>query len=107
MRHYRFVRFPSRLKLTIGQISGVRSFMEKTNDKREYRRAIAMFQKADGKTLSDCIAIEHRVHVKTKYVATFQEAHISAEQSSIILSKARAGSIDLGMTRFGDYKNMT
>jgi hypothetical protein len=53
--HYRFVRFPSRLKLTIGQISGLRSFMEKTNDKREYRRGIAVFQKGDGKTY-DCIA---------------------------------------------------
>ena len=64
MRHHRFVRFPSRLKLTIGQISGLRSFMEKTNDKREYRRAIAVFQKADGKTY-DYIAREHRVHVRT------------------------------------------
>jgi hypothetical protein len=38
--------------------------MEKTNDKREYRRAIAVFQKADGKTY-DYIAREHRVHIRT------------------------------------------
>jgi transposase len=38
--------------------------MEKTNDKREYCRAIAMFQKADGKTY-DYIAREHRVRVRT------------------------------------------
>ena len=44
------MRFPSRLKLTIGQINGLRSFIEKTNDKSEYRRAVAVFQKADGKT---------------------------------------------------------
>ena len=38
--------------------------MEKTDDKREYRRVIAVFQKADGKTY-DYIAREHRVPVRT------------------------------------------
>ena len=65
MRHYRFVRFPSRLRLTIGQISGLRSFMALRHDKREYRRAIVVFQKADGKTY-DYIAREHRVHVNSR-----------------------------------------
>jgi hypothetical protein len=37
------VRVSSKLKLTIGQINGLRSFIEKTNDKREYRRAVAVF----------------------------------------------------------------
>ena len=64
MRYYEFMRFPSRLKLTIGQINGLSSFIEKTNDKREYRRAVAVFQKADGKTY-DYMAREHRVHVRT------------------------------------------
>ena len=50
----------SRLKLTIGQINGLSSFIEKTDDNREYRRAVAVFQKADGKTY-DYIAIEQRV----------------------------------------------
>ena len=54
----------SRLKLTKGQISGLSSFIEKTDDKREYRRAVAVFQKADGKTY-DYIAREHRVHIRT------------------------------------------
>ena len=54
----------SRLKLTIGQINGLSSFIEKTDDKREYRRAVAVFQKADGKTY-DYIAREHRVHIRT------------------------------------------
>ena len=54
----------SRLKLTIGQINGLSSFIEKTNDKREYRRAVAVLQKADGKTY-DYIAREHRVHIRT------------------------------------------
>ena len=40
----------SRLKLTIGHINGLSLFIEKTDDKREYRRAVAVFQKADGKT---------------------------------------------------------
>lgn len=64
MRYYEFVRVSSKLKLTIGQINGLRSFIEKTNDKREYRRAVAVFQKADGKTY-DYIAREHKVHIRT------------------------------------------
>jgi transposase len=64
VRYYEFVRVSSKLKLTIGQIKGLRSFIEKTNDKREYRRAVAVFQKADGKTY-DYIAREHRVHIRT------------------------------------------
>jgi hypothetical protein len=62
--YFLFMRFPSRLKLTIGQINGLRSFIEKTNDKSEYRRAVAVFQKADGKTY-DYIDREHRVHIRT------------------------------------------
>jgi transposase len=58
------VRVPSKLKLRTGQINGLRSFMEKTNDKREYRRAVAVLQKADGKTY-DYIAREQRVHIRT------------------------------------------
>ena len=60
MRHYEFMRFPSRLKFRIGQINGLRSFIEKTKYKSEYRRAVAVLQKADGKTY-DYIAREHRV----------------------------------------------
>jgi transposase len=58
------VRVSSKLKLTISQINGLRSFIEKTDDKREYRRAVAVFQKADGKTY-DYIAREHRVYIRT------------------------------------------
>jgi hypothetical protein len=64
VRYYEFVRVSSKLKLTIGQINGLRSFIEMTNDKREYRRAVAVFQKADGKTY-DYIAREHKVHIRT------------------------------------------
>ena len=63
MRHYEFMRFPSRLKFRIGQINGLRSFIEKTNmhflKKSEYRRAVAVLQKAEGETY-DYIAREHR-----------------------------------------------
>ena len=45
-----FVRIPSRLKLTIGQRNGLRSFMKKTKDKQEYRRAQAILKKGEGKT---------------------------------------------------------
>ena len=58
------MRISSKLKLTISQINGLRSFIEKTDDKREYRRAVAVFQKADGKTY-DYIAREHRVRIRT------------------------------------------
>jgi transposase len=58
------VRLPSKPKLTTGQVNGLRSLMEKTNDKREYRRAVAVLQKADGKTY-DYIAREQRVHIRT------------------------------------------
>ena len=44
------MRVSYKLKLTISQINGLRSFIGKTDDKREYRRAVAVFQKADGKT---------------------------------------------------------
>jgi len=58
------MRVPSLLKLTMGQVNGLRSFMEKANDKKEYRRAVAVLQKADGKTY-DYIAREQRVHIRT------------------------------------------
>jgi transposase len=58
------VRVASKLQLTIGQANGLRSFIEKTNDKREYSRAVAVLQKADGKTY-DYIARDHRVHIRT------------------------------------------
>lgn len=54
------MRVPSQLKLTTGQVNGLRSFMEKTDDKKEYRRAVAVLQKADAKTY-EYIATEQRV----------------------------------------------
>ena len=44
-----FLRTPT-LKLTIGQRNGLKSFMKKTNDKKEYRRAQAVLEKSEGKT---------------------------------------------------------
>jgi hypothetical protein len=40
------------LKLTIGKRNGLKSFMKKTNDKKEYRRAQAVLEKSEGKTQS-------------------------------------------------------
>jgi hypothetical protein len=44
------VRVPSKLKLKLatGQVNSLRLFMEKTSDKKEYHRAVAVLQKADG-----------------------------------------------------------
>ena len=58
------MRVPSKLKLTKGQVNSLRLFMEKTSDKKEYCRAVAVLQKADGKTY-DYIATEQRVHIRT------------------------------------------
>ena len=58
------MRVPFKLRLTTGQVNSLRLFMEKTSDKKEYRRAVAVLQKADGKTY-DYIAREHRVHIRT------------------------------------------
>ena len=59
-----FVRTRSTLKLTIGQRNGLRSFMKKTNDKKEYRRAQAVLEKSEGKT-HKAIAKEHGVDERT------------------------------------------
>ena len=59
-----FVRIPSRLKLTMGQRNGLRSFMKKTKDKQEYRRAQAILKKGEGKTHKE-IAKEHGVNERT------------------------------------------
>jgi transposase len=58
------VRVPSKLKLATCQVNSLRLFMEKPSDKKEYRRAVAVLQKADGKTYH-YIAREHRVHIRT------------------------------------------
>ncbi len=58
------MRVPFKLKLATGQVNSLRLFMEKTSDKKEYRRAVAVLQKADGKTY-DYIAREQRAHIRT------------------------------------------
>jgi hypothetical protein len=84
VRYYEFVRVPSRLKLTIGQINRLRSFIKKTNDKREYCRAVAVFQKADGKTY-DYKAREHKVHIRSSV------PHNSIFHSNQLSSPYKAG----------------
>ncbi|MGC2682692.1 MAG: helix-turn-helix domain-containing protein, partial [Candidatus Nitrosopolaris sp.] len=71
-----FVRIPSRLKLTIGQRNGLRSFMKKTKDKQEYRRAQAIL-KGEGKTHKE-IAKEHGVNERTtqRWIAVYAKKGI-------------------------------
>jgi transposase len=66
-----FVRTPT-LKLTIGQRNGLKSFMKKTNDKKEYRRAQAVLEKSEGKTHKE-IAKEHGVNERTtqRWIAAY------------------------------------
>jgi hypothetical protein len=64
MSSTRILRIPSRLKLTIGQRNGLRTFMKKTKDKQEYRRAQAILKKGEGKTHKE-IAKENGVNERT------------------------------------------
>jgi hypothetical protein len=77
------VRLPSKPKVTTGQVNGLRSFMDKTDDKKEYRRAVAVLQKADGKTY-DYIAREQRVHIRTikKWIGDYIQNGIEGLKTS-------------------------
>ncbi|MGB8025613.1 MAG: hypothetical protein WCF06_15015 [Nitrososphaeraceae archaeon] len=44
---------PSKLKLTIVQKNKLKSFIRNTNNKKEYRRLLAILQKAEGRTYED------------------------------------------------------
>src|SRR5437879_8227426 len=75
------VRIPSRLKLTMGQRNGLRSFMKKTKDKQEYRRAQAILKKDEGKTHKE-IAKEHGVNERTtqRWIAVYAKKGIEGLQ---------------------------
>ena len=75
------MRTPSILKLTIGQRNGLKSFMKKTNDKKEYRRAQAVLKKGEGKT-HKTIAKEHVVDERTaqRWIATYIKKGIEGLQ---------------------------
>ena len=51
---------PSKLILTILQKNKLKSFMRNTNNKKEYRRLLAILQKVEGRSYED-IANEHGV----------------------------------------------
>ena len=76
-----FLRTPSTLKLTIGQRNGLKSFMKKTKDKKEYRRAQAIIEKSEGKT-HKAIAKEHGVDERTtqRWVAAYIKKGIEGLQ---------------------------
>ena len=67
MIYYEFVRVSSKLKLTISQINGLTITIEKTDYKREYRRAGAVFQKADGKRYTALLAQSERNPGRSNY----------------------------------------
>jgi transposase len=77
------VRTPSKLNLKSGQINDLRSFMNKTYDKKEYRKAVAVLQKADGETY-DYIAQEHQVHLRTakKWIGDYLKNGIEGLKTS-------------------------
>ncbi len=80
------------INLTIGQRNGLKSFMKKTKDKKEYRRAQAILKKAEGKTHKS-IAKEHGVNERTtqRWIAIYVKKGI--EGLKICLSSRSKSSI--------------
>ena len=68
---------PFKLKLTIGQRNKLKSFMKNTGNKKEYRRLLAILQKAEGRTFED-IANEHGVSSRSvqRWVAAYIQSGI-------------------------------
>ncbi|MGB0028133.1 MAG: helix-turn-helix domain-containing protein, partial [Nitrososphaeraceae archaeon] len=58
--YFHSVNHPSKLILTILQKNKLKSFMRNTNNKKEYRRLLAILQKVEGRSYVD-IANEHGV----------------------------------------------
>jgi transposase len=77
MRYFHSVNHSSKLKLTIGQRNSLKSFMMNTNNKKEYRRLLAIFQKGEGRTYED-IANEHGVSSRSvqRWVAAYIQSGI-------------------------------
>jgi transposase len=71
------VNHPSRLKLTIVQKNKLKAFMRNTNNKKEYRRLLAILQKAEGRTFED-IANEHGVSSRSvqRWIAAYIQSGI-------------------------------
>jgi len=71
------VNHPSRLRLTIVQKNKLKAFMRNTNNKKEYRRLLAILQKAEGRTFED-IANEHGVSSRSvqRWVAAYIQSGI-------------------------------
>jgi hypothetical protein len=63
-RYSHSVNHPSKLKLTIVQKNKLKAFMSNTNNKKEYRRLLAILQKAEGRTFEG-IANEHWVSTRS------------------------------------------
>lgn len=58
------MRRATRLFLSVKEKNHLKSLMDSTNDKKEYRRIQAILQKSDGRTF-EYIAKEHRVDLRT------------------------------------------
>jgi len=71
------VNHPSKLKLTIVQKNKLKAFMSNTNNKKEYRRLLAILQKAEGRTFED-IANEHGVSTRSvqRWIAAYIQSGI-------------------------------
>jgi transposase len=87
------VNHPSRLKLTIVQKNKLKAFMRNTNNKKEYRRLLAMLQKAEGRTFED-IANEHGV--SSRSVQRWVVAYIQSGIDGVKMKKP--GGLKSGIT---------
>jgi len=79
------VNHPSKLKLTIVQKNKLKAFMSNTNNKKEYRRLLAILQKAEGRTFED-IANEHGVS-STRSVQRWIAAYIQSGIDGVKMKK--------------------
>lgn len=80
---------PSKLKLTIVQKNKLKAFMSNTNNKKEYRRLLAILQKAEGRTFED---IANEYGVSTRSVQRWIAAYIQSGIDGGVKMKKPGGS---------------
>jgi transposase len=71
------VNHPSKLKLIIGQMNKLKSFIKNTGNKKEYRRLLAILQKGESRTYEG-ITNEHGVSTRSvqRWVAAYIQSGI-------------------------------
>jgi transposase len=87
------VNHPSKLRLTLGQRNKLKSFIRNTNNKKEYRRLLAILQKAEGRTYED---IANEYEVSSRSVQRWITAYIQGGIDEVKIKKT--GGLKSGIT---------